>query len=788
MTQNNGSYIFRRFFSLVLIVTVFFLTMPAWSFPAAAADTTFAPDSGDGSKDDPWIISSATQLAALAYDVNNNISTYSGKYFKLKDGIQLSGSWTPIGYDSSRSFQGVFDGGDKEIKGLSINVEDSDRPQGLFGYVKSGTVKNLTVSGTLTSTFTTDELKKNGSPIGGIVGRNDGGTIEKCTNNVTVTGAGNRVGGIVGENIGGSIVKCKNVGKITGSGNDYTGGIAGYNENTVKACNNEGSVSGKTYVGGIVGGNNGNSGKNVSTVGGNTKEEGCTNNASVEGNNSVGGVVGRNYSGGKTYNCTNSGTVTGGGNYTGGVAGRNEGSGSIVRSSSNTGTVNGATYAGGVAGHNEGTVEICYNTSGVSSSKSNVGGVVGESSGTVKICYNIGGISGTANNIGGVVGHNAATLQNCYNTGNVDGKGSSVGGIVGANDSAVTNCYNIGTITGGSNVGAALGSNSNSVQNCFYFVRNAELKAIGSGSNSNSVKPATAEEFWTDSTFTSVGWNFSSVWEMGTTIDNVDVRPVLVDIPEYPLQPLPVVTPPSNGDNTDEDDDSGNTDGDDNNDDPPQTPTGGTSKPSTSNKPSGGTDPGDVNVGTESNGSAPDVTISEETSDRLKNEVTEEHLTDEEKTAVKRGDALDIILRVEDAGDTVSAKDRKATEAVLAEIEYTVGQYLNIDLIKLINGIEVGKITETSSPIRITVEIPEELRSADRSYAIVRVHNGKAEILKDADNNPDTITIVTNKFSTYSIAYQDTEPNPNTGITTPIAITALASAVIAAAVAVKKKR
>ena len=182
------------------------------------------------------------------------------------------------------------------------------------------------------------------------------------------------------------------------------------------------------------------------------------------------------------------------------------------------------------------------------------------------------------------------------------------------------------------------------------------------------------------------------------------------------------------------------------------------------------------------------MSISEETSAKLKEEVIAEHLTPEERAAVANGDSLDVILVVEDAGDTVPAEDRQVTEAVITNKEYNIGMYLNVDLIKLINGQRVGKITEINSPIRVTIEIPEELRSANRAFAIVRVHDGAAEILEDVDSDPDTITIVTDKFSTYSIAYQDTDANPNTGTTTPIAITGLACAVIVAAVAVKRKK
>ena len=231
---------------------------------------------------------------------------------------------------------------------------------------------------------------------------------------------------------------------------------------------------------------------------------------------------------------------------------------------------------------------------------------------------------------------------------------------------------------------------------------------------------------------------------------------------------------------------------------PPSTPStgdnsdptdGDTNDPSGDNtEPSDGNNAGNVNVDFASGENAPNVSISEETSSKLKEEIIAEHLTPEEKAAVANGDNLDIILVVEDAGESVPAADKQAIEAVLTNTEYTIGMYLNIDLIKLINGQQVGKITELNTPIRVTIEIPEDLRSANREFVLVRVHNGVAEILEDVDGDPDTITIVTDKFSTYSIAYQDTDANPNTGTTTPIAILAISCAVIVAAVAVKRKK
>ena len=200
------------------------------------------------------------------------------------------------------------------------------------------------------------------------------------------------------------------------------------------------------------------------------------------------------------------------------------------------------------------------------------------------------------------------------------------------------------------------------------------------------------------------------------------------------------------------------------------------------------TDAGNVNVDSNSGENAPRVSIDGETAQKLEEEVMTERLTEEEREAVANGADLDIILSVEDAGNTVPAEDKQAAETVMADNGYVIGQYLNIDLLKLINGELSGRITRLNTPISITIEIPDGLRGENRAFAIVRVHDGKAEILEDQDNDPNTITILTDKFSTYAIVYQDNagtaDDNPNTGAVL-IAAPFIAAA---AAVILSKKR
>ena len=75
-------------------------------------------------------------------------------------------------------------------------------------------------------------------------------------------------------------------------------------------------------------------------------------------------------------------------------------------------------------------------------------------------------------------------------------------------------------------------------------------------------------------------------------------------------------------------------------------------------------------------------------------------------------------------------------------------------------------VTETNGDLKITFEMPEKFINTDtsvtRKYSIIRVHNGEAAILDcEYDKTTAKGRFVTDKFSTYSIAYKDiTEEEP----------------------------
>lgn len=240
--------------------------------------TAVAFTQGRGTKEEPWLIENAEQLAYLAQQVNNG-TDYKWNHFLLFSDLDLNGNeWMPIGTDSN-PFWGGFDGGGHTITGMTI-TGDGDYV-GLFGecrnftadssYIKSVTVKGANISGH--------------SHVGAIAG--EGANISDCYSIENTICAAWCVGGICGS---------------------LTGNISG--------CYNSSSVSGNSTAGGIMG-----SASSERTVG---VVEYCYNIGAVtvrQQDSSVGGITGASAHRYNISNCLNCGKITGNGKNVGGIAG-----------------------------------------------------------------------------------------------------------------------------------------------------------------------------------------------------------------------------------------------------------------------------------------------------------------------------------------------------------------------------------------------------------------------------------------------------------------------------------
>ena len=207
---------------------------------------------GSGTSADPYKIGSAEELEWFRNYINSQSKAANrNKCAILTSDIDLQGSsenqWVPIGDYEDNDFRGTFDGDGYTIYGLYINETTGRYLNGLFGRVRSGTVKNLTVRGEVTA-------KQN---VGGIMGYLYQGVATKCYSYVTLSNTDSYgAGGISGSSYKPTINNCVNYGSITSKGS--AGGITSstFNEGNVIKCANYGNVSGTNRVGGIVGSTN----------------------------------------------------------------------------------------------------------------------------------------------------------------------------------------------------------------------------------------------------------------------------------------------------------------------------------------------------------------------------------------------------------------------------------------------------------------------------------------------------------------------------------------------------
>lgn len=162
-------------------------------------------------------INTAAELAWLA-QLPQQYNDLTGYTFKLTADIDLNNhEWTPIG-QRLYGFKGTFDGQGHTVRNLKCTSKIS---AGLFSRITTATVKNVTVSGTIS--YNTNNASFS-CYLGGIAGEVNNSTITNCINQCTIS--------------------------ATGSNDCYVGGIAGYAVNEY-AYDNSMTFSGNTNTGNL---------------------------------------------------------------------------------------------------------------------------------------------------------------------------------------------------------------------------------------------------------------------------------------------------------------------------------------------------------------------------------------------------------------------------------------------------------------------------------------------------------------------------------------------------------
>lgn len=419
----------------------------------------FSEDFTPGSVETPYTISNITEWNNFATAVKN------GNSFNDEDGqkhvrllVDLTGVTSAnLAGASGKPFSGTFDGNGHTI---SIGtISSAAAGTSLFPYAKDATFKNLTVTGTITSSA---------SGIAGFVGSAGGSlTFENCKNQVAITGGGN-LGGLVGETYA----------DTNSANNSFT--------YTFVDCVNEANIEGSNVkdtsgVGGIVGNvrtGGGSDAVNSSLIQSKVDLESCRNKGNITGKYNVAGIFGREGGNATVKNCANTGNITaygadgengnrtpGDDTYAAGIGGLITDNAKIdVFASYNKGNVLGwGNKAGGILAADcsydqsgsTSKIYYCYNTGNVTT-----GGSSPQTFSPANALRSYGGMAGGI--LGGMVN---ADIQYCYNTGEITANGIigvefnwtyRLGGIVGYSDGVsnssvkytkiIKNCYNVGII------------------------------------------------------------------------------------------------------------------------------------------------------------------------------------------------------------------------------------------------------------------------------------------------------------------------------------------------------
>lgn len=224
---------------------------------------------GSGTAADPYIIKTVGQLLAVKKDL--------GAYYELGNDLDLEGiEWNCIGTIDD-PFTGVFDGKGYTISNFKVNKVSANYV-GLFGVISNATIKNLTITGasitgknyvgtlaglslgkttTIINVHVADGSVNGVLGIGGLIGAagtvsiNGYVKIEGCSSNVQVKATGKYVGGLIGY-LDGSIKASYAVGSVTGA--TYVGGLVGYScGGAIENSYSLSAIVGTSYVGGLVG-------------------------------------------------------------------------------------------------------------------------------------------------------------------------------------------------------------------------------------------------------------------------------------------------------------------------------------------------------------------------------------------------------------------------------------------------------------------------------------------------------------------------------------------------------
>ena len=365
-----------------------------------------------------FYISTAKQLAGVAYLSNSQNNTFSDKSIILQTDIDLSKHyWKPI-----KTFSGVLDGKGHAINYVLAKIDTDQRNAVFLENLMRGKIQNLTIGENCNIKF--EGTDTYGCHVSFCLEMSDHSVIDNCVNKANIYVVRATAAPFCHEMYETcTISNCDNYGDIyaeigiaSGIVRDVFCKYSYVEPGTILNCNNYGTISSSYGADGI-----------VTVCDGKIKK--CSNHGVLK-------CIGDEEDGCSCF----------------GITGHIEGE---ISDCKNTASFRSKGYAAGIAGYVSGIMTRCNNSGNIKADY-NAGGIVGllVNQVTISDCYNTGNIEG-GTYAGGIIGEvgsrfSCPVIVSCVNKGKITTAAGQAGGIVGLGDyyTYIDKCVNLGEVQG----------------------------------------------------------------------------------------------------------------------------------------------------------------------------------------------------------------------------------------------------------------------------------------------------------------------------------------------------
>lgn len=142
--------------------------------------------------------------------------------------------------------------------------------------------------------------------------------------------------------------------------------------------------------------------------------------------------------------------------------------------------------------------------------------------------------------------------------------------------------------------------------------------------------------------------------------------------------------------------------------------------------------------------------------------------------AIENGDEVSVEL------ETKELEEKNVTDEVKKSVEEKIKNddtlknakvlgYFDINLLVKVNDDTLDeKVTELNKEIEVKVDVSELVKNLDkvasnkvRKYYVVRIHDGKTDVIEATLSDDNTLSFKTDRFSSYTVTYKDVDATSN---------------------------